>query len=312
MPRPNQTDLLPFCKLFYASSSYIKNEIILPAFRDLQEYLHEVELEEQAARLSNVIIVSEIPYIQMALNKVVEESKVFPDLNMDAALKLLSKEEKKEIFKDTYASRIAGKTSPKASESESTDKITKPKGVENKKTEIKQWGKEMTLQEKKYQEKMEKEGGFEPAFSDDEDDANKKKPENKESGNFDGEFVLNNNNFYQSYSQESLDENVENDNKDKKDKNDDEKEKDQKESTFSQTIPSEGDSNNDNVYYLYQMADGQHYYLHPLCNKILKHEYGEYSRFPETLSCRILNLEESTINEVKIYFKINIFIINNY
>ncbi|OUM56314.1 hypothetical protein PIROE2DRAFT_19128 [Piromyces sp. E2] len=308
MPRPNQTDLLPFAKLFYASSSYIKNEIILPAFHDLQEYLHEVELEEQAARLSNIIIVSEIPYIQMALNKVVEESKVFPDLNMDAALKLLSKEEKKEIFKDTYASRMAGKTGPKASETESTTQThpTKSEVVENKKTEVKQWGKEMTLQEKKYQEKMEKEGGFEPAFSDDEDNDNKKKPENKKStNNFDGQFVLNNNNFYQSYSQENLDENVE-ENKDKNKKKDndgddgdenDENNKENKESTFSQTIPSEKDSDSDNVYYFYQMADGQHYYLHPLCNKILKYEYGEYSRFPETLNCRILSLKESTINE---------------
>jgi len=302
MPRPNQTDLLPFAKLFYASSSYIKNEIILPAFHDLQEYLHEVELEEQAARMSNIIIVSEIPYIQMALNKVVEESKVFPDLNMDAALKLLSKEEKKEIFKDTYASRIAGKTPPKETESESTTKSSKAETVENKNNEVKQWSKEMTLQEKKYQEKMEKEGGFEPAFSDDEDkenDTEENKSNNKKSNNnFDGQFVLNNNNFYQSYSQENIEESVE-ENKDKmKNEENEKEEKGKKESTLSQTIPSENDKNEDNVYYFYQMADGQHYYLHPLCNKILKYEYGEYSRFPETLNCRILSLEESTINEV--------------
>lgn len=304
MPRPNQADLLPFAKLFYASSSYIKNEIILPAYRDLQEYLHEVESEEQAARLSNIIIVSEIPYIQMAIKKVVEESKIYPDINIEEALKLLSHEEKKEIFKDTYASKIAGKSNENNSESaKSTDKL-KPELVENKKSEIKQWGKEMNLEEKKYQEKKLKEGGFEPAFSDDEDDSTTKEnsKKKKSSNNFNGEFILNNNNFYQSCSDESLNEINEKD-KVKKGKKEEKDEDEEKKSTLTQIIHTEnGDNknngeNSDNVYYFYQMADGQHYYLHPLCNKILKYEYGDYSNFPETINCRIISLEESTIND---------------
>jgi len=313
MPRPNQDDLLPFAKCFYASSSYIKNEIILPAYRDLQTYLHEVELEEEAARLSNIIIISEIPYIQMALSKVEEESKVYIDLSIEDALKLLSQEEKKEIFKDTYASKIASVNDTPEKTNPSKEKI-----VDNEKSDIiKQWSNELNLEEKRYQEKIEKEGGFEPAFSDDEgNDDNKIKSSNKKSinsnNNFDGQFILNNNNFYQSFNQEinNNEEEKENDNiidnkkkgKEEEGKNDTEEENknknhEKKESTFSQTIPSDNE-HKDNIYYFYQMADGQHYYLHPLCNKILKYEYGDYAHFPETLSCRLLNLEESTINEV--------------
>ncbi|ORX80033.1 hypothetical protein BCR32DRAFT_294068 [Anaeromyces robustus] len=333
MPKPNQIDLLPFAKLFYASSSYIKNEIILPAYRDLQEYLHEVELEEQAARLSNIIIVSEIPYIQMAINKVVEESKVFPDLNIESALKLLSKEEKKEIFKDSYASKIKSRSQSQTDiEIETYSSSTKS---ESKKSEIKQWGKQMNLEEKNYQEKMLKKGGFEPAFSDnEEDDINNDKNGNRNTNNndnnkkkfikknssddFDGQFILNNNNFYQSFDDNILNEaiddnkkdsdNSDNDNEDEdENKNytndedndndcDNKKEKGKKESSFHQTVHSDND-NADSIYYFYQLADGQHYYLHPLCNKILKYEYGDYVHFPDTISCRILYLEESTINE---------------
>jgi len=300
MPRPNQTDLLPFAKLFYASSSYIKNDIILPAYRDLQEYLHEVEAEEQAARLSNIIIVSEIPYIQMAIKNVVEESKIFPDINIEDALKLLSNEEKKEIFKDTYASKIAGK--PNESIAESKDKSKPDETIENKKPEIKQWSKEMDLEVKKYQEKKLKEGGFEPVFSDDEDDNTTKEKSTKKNStnNFDGEFILNNNNFYQSCSEESLNEINQKKNEHKEGKN---IEEEQEKSTLTQVIHTENGNNknsgenSDNIYYFYQMADGQHYYLHPLCNKILKYEYGDYSNFPETIDCRIISLEESTINE---------------
>jgi len=234
MPRPNQTDLLPFAKLFYASSSYIKNEIILPAYHDLQEYLREVESEEKAARLSNIIIVSEIPYIQMAIKKVVEESKIYPDINIEEALKLLSQEEKKEIFKDTYASKIAGKSNESTAETTKSTNTARSKSetTENKKQTIKQWGKEMNLEEKKYQEKKLKEGGFEPAFSDDEenesDKITKEKSKNKKSNNgFDGEFILNNNNFYQSYSDESLNEIKEEEGKEGKinNKNDEKKRK---------------------------------------------------------------------------------------
>jgi len=321
IPKPNQIDLLPFAKLFYASSSYIKNEIILPAYNNLQTYLHEVELEEQAARLSNIIIVSEIPYIQMALNKIVEESKTYPDISIEAALKLLSQEEKKEIFKDTYASKIAGPNKAKSDENDTPkkSKASEEKIIEDKESNIiKQWSNELSLEEKRYQEKIEKEGGFEPAFSDDENDNNNKtkfknmKTNNNDNNNdFDGQFILNNNNFYQSISQEINNEKNEEKNDDngdegrrsnekkKKGKEEEEEEvndNEKKESTFNQTIPSNNE-HNDNVYYFYQMADGQHYYLHPLCNKILKYEYGEYAQFPETLSCRLLSLEESTINE---------------
>jgi len=259
----------------------------------------------------------------MALNKVIEESKSYPDLSIEAALKILSQEEKKEIFKDTYASKIASSNKAKSDENDISKKYktSEEKIIEDKESDIiKQWSNKLILEEKKYQEKMEKEGGFEPAFSDDEKDDNtkfdnikKNNNNNNNNNNFDGQFILNNNNFYQSYDQEVNAEKNEkkkddddgneerrSNEKRKKGKEEDKEinDKEKKESTFNQIIPSDSE-HNDNIYYFYQMADGQHYYLHPLCNKILKYEYGEYANFPETLNCRLLNLEESTINEVK-------------
>ncbi|CAG8541906.1 16933_t:CDS:2, partial [Cetraspora pellucida] len=53
----------------------------------------------------------------------------------------------------------------------------------------------------------------------------------------------------------------------------------------------------DCTYYFYQSEDGQHAYLHPLDIRILKQEFGTYEQFPNEISVRIVNVEESTITE---------------
>ena len=49
-------------------------------------------------------------------------------------------------------------------------------------------------------------------------------------------------------------------------------------------------------YYFYQAADGQHFYLHPLDIKVLKHEFGSYDNFPAKLKLPIIAVYESTVN----------------
>jgi hypothetical protein len=53
----------------------------------------------------------------------------------------------------------------------------------------------------------------------------------------------------------------------------------------------------DGFYYFYQSVDGQHYYLHPLDIKILKHEFDEYDKFPSKITVKAWSVQESTMNE---------------
>lgn len=50
-------------------------------------------------------------------------------------------------------------------------------------------------------------------------------------------------------------------------------------------------------FYFYQAVDGQHVYLHPLDIRILKHEFGEYEKFPRTLQVQATSVQESTLTE---------------
>lgn len=50
-------------------------------------------------------------------------------------------------------------------------------------------------------------------------------------------------------------------------------------------------------FYFYQAVDGQHVYLHPLDIRILKHEFGDYERFPRTLQVQATSVQESTLTE---------------
>ena len=50
-------------------------------------------------------------------------------------------------------------------------------------------------------------------------------------------------------------------------------------------------------YYFYQSSDGQHYYLHPLDIKVLKHEFGSYDNFPSNLKLPIIAVYESTVTK---------------
>jgi hypothetical protein len=77
---------------------------------------------------------------------------------------------------------------------------------------------------------------------------------------------------------------------------------DQPVSTAASTaIHQQRHTNNDNTpatdFYFYQAIDGQHVYLHPLDIRILKHEFGEYSKFPHQLQVQATNVQESTLTE---------------
>lgn len=327
LPKPTQNDLLPFSKIFYSSPNYIKNEILIPAYYNLKEYLHETELEEQSIRLSGAIIVSETPYIKMALKNIEEELKAYPDIQLDKekALQLLTEEEKKEIFKDSYSNAIK-KT--KKVESNEKEKIVEKKKMENKnkkekENKEKEWVKEMEAESKRYQKQKLLEGGFEPAFSDDEDlSINNEKiitvtsKKNKNSNDSD-EYVFNDYLLETNKSYEIIDDNNENDidvlsttsstttkvkkeshTKEDQELNESKSNKSDKKEK-GKLISTPPTSDDENMYYFYQSTDGQHYYLHPICNKILKYEFKEYSNFPDTIECNILNIEESTINKVK-------------
>jgi hypothetical protein len=48
-------------------------------------------------------------------------------------------------------------------------------------------------------------------------------------------------------------------------------------------------------YYFYQSSLGDHVYLHPLETKVLKHEFGGYDRFPESIAVEVVGVQESTV-----------------
>jgi hypothetical protein len=55
------------------------------------------------------------------------------------------------------------------------------------------------------------------------------------------------------------------------------------------------------TYHFYQTIDGQHYYLHPLDIKILKHEFGSYDAMPTHLKLPVMSIRESTVTQVTIF-----------
>lgn len=71
--------------------------------------------------------------------------------------------------------------------------------------------------------------------------------------------------------------------------------------TTTNTAHQQRHTNNNNTpatdFYFYQAIDGQHVYLHPLDIRILKHEFGEYDKFPHQLQVQATNVQESTLTE---------------
>ncbi|KAJ3058312.1 hypothetical protein HK102_010576, partial [Quaeritorhiza haematococci] len=53
----------------------------------------------------------------------------------------------------------------------------------------------------------------------------------------------------------------------------------------------------DGMYYFYQAADGQHFYMHPLDIKIMKYEFDEYAKFPDRIEVDVISVRESTVDE---------------
>ncbi|CAG8512164.1 10402_t:CDS:10 [Paraglomus occultum] len=53
----------------------------------------------------------------------------------------------------------------------------------------------------------------------------------------------------------------------------------------------------DPVYHFYQAGDGQHVYLHPLDIRLLKHEFGSFENFPNTITLPVVGVQESTMTE---------------
>ncbi|KAG0095691.1 hypothetical protein BGZ93_005567 [Podila epicladia] len=51
------------------------------------------------------------------------------------------------------------------------------------------------------------------------------------------------------------------------------------------------------VYYFYQAANGHHLYLQPLDIRILKQHFETYERFPDTITVKVLGIEETSLTE---------------
>ena len=49
-------------------------------------------------------------------------------------------------------------------------------------------------------------------------------------------------------------------------------------------------------FYFYTASSGQHFYLHPLDIRIMKHEFQEYDLFPSELSLPVLGISDSTMD----------------
>jgi hypothetical protein len=56
------------------------------------------------------------------------------------------------------------------------------------------------------------------------------------------------------------------------------------------------------TYHFYQSSDGQHFYLHPLDIKILKHEFGSYDSMPTHLKLPVISIRESTVTQVLVSY----------
>ncbi|KAI9267894.1 hypothetical protein BDA99DRAFT_535423 [Phascolomyces articulosus] len=81
--------------------------------------------------------------------------------------------------------------------------------------------------------------------------------------------------------------------------NDDQHQQQQKEKSDSHPKHKSNGSRGGPVadYYFFQAADGQHVYLHPLDVRVLKHEYGDFERFPHHLQVCVEGVEETTMTE---------------
>ncbi|KAF9380988.1 hypothetical protein CPC16_010051 [Podila verticillata] len=51
------------------------------------------------------------------------------------------------------------------------------------------------------------------------------------------------------------------------------------------------------VYYFYQAANGHHLYLQPLDIRILKQHFEMYEQFPDTITVKVLGIEETSLTE---------------
>ncbi|KAF9107535.1 hypothetical protein BGX29_006059 [Mortierella sp. GBA35] len=51
------------------------------------------------------------------------------------------------------------------------------------------------------------------------------------------------------------------------------------------------------MYYFYQAANGHHLYLQPLDIRILKQHFETYDRFPDTITVKVLGIEETSLTE---------------
>lgn len=61
-------------------------------------------------------------------------------------------------------------------------------------------------------------------------------------------------------------------------------------------LDSKAASDENVSFYFYTASSGQHFYLHPLDIRIMKHEYREYELFPSELSLPVLGISDSTMD----------------
>ncbi|KAF8983955.1 hypothetical protein BGZ46_009089 [Entomortierella lignicola] len=75
----------------------------------------------------------------------------------------------------------------------------------------------------------------------------------------------------------------------------------EQESDVTSTVAQHGKSRSSNqtasVFYFYQAANGHHLYLQPLDIRILKQHFDSYEKFPDTITVKVLGIEETSLTE---------------
>ncbi|KAJ3023438.1 hypothetical protein HKX48_003132 [Thoreauomyces humboldtii] len=245
-PLVNNANAVPYAKLLLSTPEYLQTEILLREQDQLRQLLKEASAEEAVAKAmagarlmeSHAAMGSERPFIETALREVKE--------NLEAL--------QKSGRVGTGKGSVLEKSAPE---------VAQPAI----------WSEQKLLADAaKFQSKKQAEGGFETAFSDDEEPTitNAKAPSGPPLDTL----------LPRLEPVDSADHNSTAATSERKKK-----------------LSNPAQPPSDGLYYFYQSVDGQHLYLHPLDIKVLKFEYEQYSKMPNIIEVDVIKAQESTMNE---------------
>ncbi|KNC96707.1 uncharacterized protein SPPG_07919 [Spizellomyces punctatus DAOM BR117] len=233
-PSIANANAVPFAKLLLSSPEYLQIEILERERDELKAMFDEALNEEAVVKAVGGTggggLESEKPFIEVAMTEVKEALNALLKSN-----RLLGNTKGKSVVVPPVANLLASDEPPPPTW---TDEV-------------------LDVQAKQFQEEQARQGGYEPAFSDDEEHDNTGSSPTKSPTKM--------------HAQPSA--------------------------SKQNAPKHKNEPPQDGMYYFYQSLDGQHLYLHPLDIKILKHEYGSYDRFPDRINVNVIAAQESTMNE---------------